>query len=78
MDMLEDMKAMMNFVVVGGIMPEIGQVVPMAAVREAIAALIAGIPEGRPFSRGDTVGAGPSFSVASSCRRTRGCNHPDP
>jgi NADPH:quinone reductase-like Zn-dependent oxidoreductase len=47
MGTLEEMKAMMSFIVTTGIQPEVGVVIPMAEAREAIRAMIAGHTRGK-------------------------------
>jgi NADPH:quinone reductase-like Zn-dependent oxidoreductase len=47
MGTLEEMKAMMSFIVTAGIQPEVGVVIPMAEAREAIGSMIAGHTRGK-------------------------------
>jgi len=47
MGTLEEMKAMMSFIVTAGIQPEVGVVIPMAEAREAIGSMIAGHTTGK-------------------------------
>lgn len=47
MGTLEEMKAMMRFIVTTGIKPEVGSLVPMEQARQAIAAMIAGHTRGK-------------------------------
>lgn len=47
MGTLEEMKAMMSFIVTAGIRPEVGAAIPMEDAREAIGAMIAGHTRGK-------------------------------
>jgi NADPH:quinone reductase-like Zn-dependent oxidoreductase len=47
MGTLEEMKAMMSFIIATGIQPEVGAAVPMEEAREAIGAMIAGHTKGK-------------------------------
>jgi D-arabinose 1-dehydrogenase-like Zn-dependent alcohol dehydrogenase len=47
MGTLEEMKAMMSFIVTAGIRPEVGAAIPMEDAREAIGAVIAGHTRGK-------------------------------
>jgi NADPH:quinone reductase-like Zn-dependent oxidoreductase len=47
MGTLEEMKAMMSFIITTGIQPEVGAAVPMAEAREAIGSMIAGHTRGK-------------------------------
>jgi D-arabinose 1-dehydrogenase-like Zn-dependent alcohol dehydrogenase len=47
MGTLEEMKAVMSFIVTAGIQPEVGVVIPMAEAREAIGSMIAGHTTGK-------------------------------
>ena len=47
MGTLEEMKAMISFIVTAGIQPEVGVVIPMAEAREAIGSMIAGHTTGK-------------------------------
>jgi D-arabinose 1-dehydrogenase-like Zn-dependent alcohol dehydrogenase len=47
MGTLDEMNAMMSFIVTAGIQPEVGVVMPMAKAREAIGAMIAGHTRGK-------------------------------
>jgi D-arabinose 1-dehydrogenase-like Zn-dependent alcohol dehydrogenase len=52
MGTLEEMSAMMSFIIATGIQSQVGAVLPMADAREAIGAIIAG------YTRGKTVFTG--------------------
>ena len=49
MGTLEEMNALISFVVTAGIQPEVGATIPMAQAREAIGSMFAG------HTRGETV-----------------------
>ena len=47
MGTLQEMKAMMNFIITTGIRPEVGAAIPMEEAREAIGSMIAGHTRGK-------------------------------
>ena len=63
MGTLEEMKAMISFIVTAGIQPEVGVVIPMAEAREAIGSMIAGHTTGKtvfdPLTRATRSRSGP-------------------
>lgn len=78
MGTLEEMNAMMQFVIRNDIVPQVGAVVPMTEAREAIRDMVEGRTGGRPYSGGDMsarvlpiiTGAGMALRAASPDLRT--------
>lgn len=78
MGTLEEMNAMMQFVIRNDIVPQVGAVVPMTEAREAIRDMVEGRTWGRPYSGGDMIarvlpiitGAGMALRAASPDLRT--------